>query len=159
MTWRITFQFLWNSMLLTISPWILGASFCFLSLSSSSGVWVPQGNSSGVVQVLLALAGGTVDAQVSSVPHQVQESESVLSSSGCAEQPFSSVLPHIRHALGIRNFWGTVSAPAGGVLLSHRGAQKRCFESALSFTLTPHLLFSDGQTSANSCSPFLLTNV
>lgn len=69
-------QCLWNSMLLTISPRILGASFCLFSLSSSSGGWVPQGNSSGVVQVLLAPARGTVSAQVSSVPPQVKESES-----------------------------------------------------------------------------------
>lgn len=54
MTSRIVSQCLWNSVLLTISPWILGNSFCLLSLYSSSGVWVPQGNSSCVVQVLLA---------------------------------------------------------------------------------------------------------
>lgn len=37
---------------------------------------------------------GTLAAQVSSAPHQMKKSESALSSSSCAEQPFSSLLPH-----------------------------------------------------------------
>lgn len=89
---------------------------------------------------------GTVASEVSSAPHQV-ESESVLAP---AEQPFSSVLPHTWDPPRIRNFWGAVCTPSDGVL-PHRGAQKGYFEFALSFRLTPHLLLSDGQTSANSC--------